>query len=94
VSLCSRVELLAVVLESTTSVLSVRLFTECDERLEPLAATEVEWFSVELVESAVRDEEILEEFAWTDCERLVEEALRLLTATELFRVPLELLKVC
>ena len=68
--------------------------TEWEEMLELLAATEVEWFRVELEESAAREEEMLEEFAWTDCETLVEDALRLWTKTELLRVPLELLKDC
>ena len=82
------------VLDLTTRVLLVRLSTDCEETLELLAATEVEWFRVELEESAARDEEMLDEFAWTDCEILVEDALRLWTETELLRVPLELLKDC
>ena len=81
-------------LDLTTRVLSVRLSAEWNETLESLAVAEVEWLSLELEESAARDEETLEEFAWTDCETLVEEALRLLTDTELLRVPLELLKDC
>ena len=93
-SVSSMVELTAVVLDLTTRVLLVRLSTDCEETLELLAATEVEWFRVELEESAARDEEMLEEFAWTDCEILVEDALRLWTETELLRVPLELLKDC
>jgi hypothetical protein len=67
------VELTAVVLDLTTRVESVRLSTECEETLELLAETEAEWLSVELEESAARDEEMLDEFAWTDCETLVEE---------------------
>lgn len=66
-------ELTAVVLDLTTRVESVRLSSECEETLELLAATEAEWLSVELEESAARDEEMLDEFAWTDCETLVEE---------------------
>jgi hypothetical protein len=88
------VELVAVVLDLRARVLLVRLFTECEEMLESLAVTEVEWFSVELEESAARDEVMLEEFARTDCEILAEDALRLLIETELLRVPLEVLKDC
>lgn len=66
-------ELTAVVLDLTTRVESVRLSSECEETLELLAETEAEWLSVELEESAARDEEMLEEFAWMDCETLVEE---------------------
>lgn len=82
------------VLDLTTRVLSLRLLTVCEEILELLAATEAEWLSLELDELAVREEDTLEKFACMDCERLVEDALRLLTKTELLRVPLELLKDC
>ena len=87
-------ELTAVVLDLTTRVESVRLSSECEETLELLAETEAEWLSVELEESAASDEEMLDEFAWMDCETFVEEWLKLLTDTELLRVPLELLKDC
>lgn len=66
-------ELTAVVLDLTTRVESVRLSTECEETLELLAETEAEWLSVELEESAASDEEMLDEFAFTNCETLVEE---------------------
>ncbi len=51
------------VLDLRARVLLVRLFTECEEMLESLAVTEVEWFRVEFEESAARDEVMLEEFA-------------------------------